>query len=272
MTAAQLKKFQTTVLAYYETHGRHDLPWRIPDKDGFKAYKILISETMLQQTQVARVVPKYGQFLQLFPNVEALAEASQGAVLTAWSGLGYNRRARYLHRAAQAIANDYNGKLPNNVTDLTKLPGIGVNTAGAVVVYAFNQPVIFIETNIRSVYIEHFFKDSKVPISDKAILELVELTIDKNNPREWYWGLMDYGSHLKQTIGNGAVRSAHYKRQSVFSGSKRQIRGQVIKQLAIAPHSKGQLERLIPDERLEAVLADLINEKLIHKSPNGYTL
>ncbi|MDL2341634.1 MAG: A/G-specific adenine glycosylase [Patescibacteria group bacterium] len=271
MTQARDTAFQATVLDYYAAHGRHDLAWRQPDKTGFDPYKILVSELMLQQTQVARVIPKYDLFLKQFPTVELLAAAPLGAVLTAWSGLGYNRRAQYLQRAAQAIVADFNGVFPRMAPDLVRLPGVGSNTAGAILAYSFNQPVLFIETNIRSVYIHHFFNDAS-QVTDKAIMTQLAATLDATNPRQWYWALMDYGSYLKQSTGNAARRSASYSKQSTFAGSQRQLRGQVIRILSQKSLTLQQLQSQLTDERLPVVLETLVNEGLVQKTGQRYQL
>lgn len=192
-----------------------------------------------------------------------------GAVLTAWSGLGYNRRAKYLQQAAHIVDREQQGIFPETTAGLQRLPGVGINTAAAIMAYAFNKPVAFIETNIRSVYIHHFFKDVTA-ITDRQILELVQQTLPQSNPREWYWALMDYGSHLKQTSGNAARRSASYTLQSSFQGSLRQIRGQVIKQLTEQPLTVAELQASINDERFMLVIEALVSEQMI--SRNGEQL
>ncbi|MEO6513688.1 MAG: A/G-specific adenine glycosylase [Candidatus Saccharimonadales bacterium] len=244
----------------------------MPEADGtFDPYKILVSELMLQQTQVGRVIPKYHEFLAKFPNVRTLAQASLGDVLVVWSGLGYNRRAKFLWQAAQKIQNDFAGTFPNSFEQLVTLPGVGKNTAGAILAYAYNQPIVFIETNIRSVYIHHFFND-QTDISDKAIAEIVELTLPKENAREWYWSLMDYGTHLKQTVGNTARASKGYKKQSAFHGSQRQIRGAVIRCLGQGPKSETALLEQIADDRTPQVLDELVNEQMIARQDDQYKL
>jgi A/G-specific adenine glycosylase len=271
MDDSLITTFHDQVIDYYLVHGRHDLPWRQPDAAGkFNPYKIMVSELMLQQTQVKRVIPKYQAFLAQFPSVEVLARAPLSDVLTAWSGLGYNRRAKFLHQAAQMVTQTFGGVFPLTQTELTQLPGIGRNTAGAVMAYAYNSPVVFIETNIRTVFIHHFFADDN-NVSDKDIEALVRASLD-SEPRDWYWALMDYGSFLKQTVGNKSRLSAVYKKQSKFEGSRRQIRGQVIKQLTMAPANLEQLQALIDDERLAAVLDELIREKLISYNSQVYSL
>ena len=240
-------------------HGR-TLPWRQPEVDGsFDPYKILVSEIMLQQTQVNRVIPKYQAFLEAFPNVKALAAAPLSAVLALWNGLGYNRRAKYLHEAAKQLAPLSE---PWTVDELAACKGIGTNTAAAVVTYAYNQSIPFIETNIRTVFIHHFFKDAEV-VSDKELTPLVAAALEREHSREWYWALMDYGSHLKVTVGNVSRMSKHYARQSKFHGSKRQLRGYILRVLIEKPHTRNELAQTNPDDRLEAVVADLLQEGLV---------
>ena len=267
----RVEQFQQTVWEYYRAHGRHDLPWRQPEADGlFDPYKILVSEIMLQQTQVARVIPKFREFVAKFPTVADLAKAPLAAVLQAWSGLGYNRRAKFLWQAAQAVMDDHDGKLPASSSQLVKLPGIGPNTAGAVLAYAYNQPVVFIETNIRTVFIHHFLAD-KQGIADREIADLVARTLP-DDARQWYWALMDYGVHIKQTVGNLNVLSKHYTRQSAFHGSRRQVRGQLLQLLGEQARSLQALRQSITDERLDGVLADLLSEGLIAKTGPRYHL
>jgi A/G-specific adenine glycosylase len=264
--------FQATVWTYYRTEGRHDLPWRQAEANGsFDAYKIMLSEMMLQQTQVTRVVPKYHEFLLKFPDIRHLSTAPQSEVLTMWNGLGYNRRAKFLHQSAKKIVDQYNGVVPSTHRELMQLPGIGTNTASAILAYAYNQPVVFIETNIRSVFIHHFFAEQS-SISDQSILEKVQQTLDQERPREWYWALMDYGVYLKKTIPNPNTRSKHYTKQSRFQGSLRQLRGQVLRLLSDHPYSKTLLEDEIHDKRLPLVLDELLKENLIQQRGARYHL
>jgi A/G-specific adenine glycosylase len=257
-----LARFQTEILDYYQDFGRHDLPWRLPNVgDGFDPYKILVSEIMLQQTQVSRVIRKYQQFLERFPSVASLASAGLDDVLRQWNGLGYNRRAKYLHQTSQILVCD-SGILPDTLDALVKLPGIGLNTAGAILAYAFNQPSVFIETNIRTVYIHYFFQ-AEHAVTDQAILELVTLSLGTVEPRQWYWALMDYGSYLKRSIGNLSSTSKHYTKQSKFEGSRRQIRGQVVRLLAERSYAISELIELINDQRLLDILEDLKGEGII---------
>jgi A/G-specific adenine glycosylase len=269
---SSIRKFQNIVWTYYRNHGRHDLPWRHAESDGsFDAYKIMVSEVMLQQTQVKRVIAKYQDFIRQFPDIKHLSSAPQGEVLKSWSGLGYNRRAKFLHQAAREVVAHYDSKLPSTSHELIQLPGVGVNTAGAILAYAFNQPAVFIETNVRSVFLHHFF-DQQHDVSDRAILELVEQTLDQEQPRQWYWALMDYGAHLKQTIQNPSQRSRHYTKQSKFQGSRRQLRGQILRMLSDRPYTKALLGKKIDDERLPLVLSELLDENLIQRRGRLYCL
>lgn len=269
MNSQTTAKFNELLWDFYAQNGRLLLPWRQPEADGsFNPYKILVSELMLQQTQVARVTPKFNEFLMKFPTVDTLAQAPLSDVLKVWSGLGYNRRAKFLWQAAQRIQDQGGGIFPTSLEALVLLPGVGPNTAGAIMAYAYNQPVVFIETNIRTVYIHHFFAD-QTDVPDKAIRELVAATLDHEHPREFYWALMDYGTHLKQTIGNASRHSKSYSKQSKFEGSRRQVRGQVLRTLAQGAMTTPELAADIADERLEAVLQDLLKEGLIQQR-DGY--
>jgi A/G-specific adenine glycosylase len=248
------------------------MPWRIVGVDGtIDPYAVMVSEIMLQQTQVGRVIPKFEAFMRQFPTVKALADAPLSQVLTLWSGLGYNRRAKFLHQAAQKIMQEYGGQLPMTVDALVTLPGIGKNTAGAILAYAYNQPVLFIETNVRTVYIHHFFHD-QTDIPDAAVTGVLDMTLDRDHPREFYWSLMDYGTVLKKEYGNLSRKSQAYAKQSKFEGSKRQVRGQVLRNLATAQQTKAQLEEAITDKRLDEVLESLQIEGLITKEKDHYLL
>lgn len=229
---------------------------------------------MLQQTQVDRVIEKYKEFTRVFPTVRALAKAPLPDVLKAWQGLGYNRRALMLKKAAEDIVIKYGGKVPASVEELDALPGIGVHTAGAICAYAYNQPVVYIETNIRSVFIHHFFRD-RSGVADAELLPLIEQTLDRKNPRDWYNALMDYGTFLKQEHANPARRSKHYTRQSRFQGSDRQIRGHIIRLLtqkgplsAAAAHKEIGTEK----ERADKIIAGLVREGLVRRNGNRIVL
>lgn len=273
MDKSAISGFQEIVLSYYHAHGRHDLPWRIADAGGYyDPYKILVSEFMLQQTQVPRVIPKFTEFLQQFPTLHVLADARLSDVLIAWNGLGYNRRAKYLHQTAQSIAHQAMSHFPTTIDELVQLPGVGKNTAAAILAYAFNQPVVFVETNIRSVYIYHFFASSAAKVTDAQILDFVEQTLDSQSPRDWYWALMDYGTYLKRDNKNLNMLSKQYAKQSAFLGSRRQIRGRIIRELTTRPQRLTTLQKKIVDERLSAVLMDLVAEGFIRAEKDSYRL
>jgi len=225
--------FQQEVLAFYDEHGRHDMVWRHTTDP----YQIVISELMLQQTQVERVAIKFPLFIAAFPDFAALAAAPLHEILAVWQGMGYNRRALFLKKIAERVVQDFNGVLPRDVETLATLPGIGTATASSIAAFAFNTPVVFIETNIRRVYIHVFFSDRET-VTDKEILPLVERTLYRENPRVWYWALMDLGAFLKKSVTNPNRRSAHYTRQAPFEGSDRRIRGQIIKALVAGPAIK----------------------------------
>ena len=212
-------------MAYYRSHGR-DFAWR-QTRD---PYRVLVSEIMLQQTQTERVVAFYERFTKKFPDLATLARSKQSEVLRAWQGLGYNRRALSLWRLAKIVVRDHRGKLPRARVALEALPGIGPYTAGAVRAFAWGEPEIFIETNIRRVFI-HFFFPRRRGVSDKELVPLIEKTLNRKDPRAWYAALMDYGAMLGTVAKSGKNpnrRSAHYVRQAKFSGSDRELRGKIL--------------------------------------------
>jgi len=191
-------------------------------------YRIFISEVMLQQTQVSRVEKKFPEFLKQFSTFKSLAEARVAEVLKAWQGMGYNRRALNMRRAAEIIVNEYGGKLPHDPMLLETLPGIGKATAGSIAAFAFNSPVPFIETNIRRVFIHFLFSRNK-KVSDEEIMKYVVSAMDIKNPREWYYALMDYGAMLAaHGKENSNKKSKTYRVQSRFSGSSRELRGKIL--------------------------------------------
>lgn len=236
-----------------------DMPWR----SDTRPYYVLVSELMLQQTQVGRVIPKFEGFIATFPDVMTLASADLSDVLTQWQGLGYNRRAKFLHEAAKKIVTDFSGDFPESDSALMSLPGVGTNTAGAIAAYAFNRPSIFVETNVRTVYIHHFFSDD-FDVDDKRIVNELTATLDREHPREFYWALMDYGSWLKANGVRNIAQSKHYKKQSVLQGSVRQARGQIVRRLTSGPVDERELQDILAaDERFPAALGGLIKDGLI---------
>lgn len=263
----QIRKFRKKIYDYFKENKRV-FPWRQTQDP----YEILVSEVMLQQTQVARVVKKYEQFVKIFPSIADLADAQFLDVLRIWSGLGYNRRAKYLHEAAKIVVEKYSGEVPSDLKQLLQLPGVGVNTAGALCAYAFNKPVVFIETNIRSVFIHEFF-DDKNDLHDNQILPLIEQTLDHKNPRKWYWALVDYGVHLKKTTANPSRKSTHHVRQTKFEGSNRQIRGKILKLLLLHTQmTYKDLVHTVDDHRGPAIIEELEREQMIVKSNRFYRI
>ncbi len=249
----------------YAKHNTRQMPWR----DNTDPYYILVSELMLQQTQVDRVVPKFHAFIAQFPNTKALASVPLGRVLSLWNGLGYNRRAKFLWQAAKRIEEDFEGTIPDTYEDLISLPGIGPNTAGAILAYAFNQPTVFIETNVRTVFFHHFF-DNKEKVTDTELRQKVEEMLDHEHPRQWYWALMDYGANLKKQGLGRLNTSAHYKKQSALKGSVREMRGRIIKALHDEPMRLEKLKHTVKaDERFLPALEALTKEEMIATKANG---
>lgn len=225
VTPRAVRTFREKVYRHYRAHGR-DLPWR---RTG-DPYAILVSEIMLQQTQVERVAGKYGEFMARFPDPGTLARAPLRDVLAAWQGMGYNRRAIALREGAERILKVHGGEIPRTVAELMDLPGVGRATACAVAAFAFGLAAPFIETNIRRVFI-HFFFPGRQDVKDAELMPLVERTMDRKSPRHWYYALMDYGVMLRREVENPNRRSAHYRRQPSFEGSTRQMRGRILKAL-----------------------------------------
>ncbi|HPI92092.1 MAG TPA: A/G-specific adenine glycosylase [Deltaproteobacteria bacterium] len=261
--------FIKVILGHHASHGR-SLPWR----EDITPYRVLVSEFMLQQTQVERVLGKYSLFLQRFPDIHILAEASLRDILDLWQGLGYNRRAMNMWKTAQRVVDEHQGELPDAQDELVRLPGIGPATAGAIMAFAFNKPVVFIETNIRRVFIHSFFQD-RTGVRDRELMPLVEATLDRNNPRRWYYALMDYGAMLGRQLPNPNLRSAHYTRQTPFEGSDRQVRGRILRGLLEngtlqAKNLSSHLE--IDLDRLGRILSGLEKDGLVVREGKGYYL
>ena len=268
-TYRMISPVQDIVYAYYRRHARL-FPWR----ETKNPYRILVSEVMLQQTQTERVVGKYEKFIARFPSFSTLADASLQSVFKAWQGLGYNRRAVSLKETAVRVIEEHDGILPKDLNALMKLPGIGRSTAGAILAFAYGIPVAFIETNIRRVFI-HFFFSEREDVKDSEILPLVEQTLDRENPRDWYYALMDYGAMLKTKLPNPNRRSAHYTRQAPFEGSNRQIRGMILKLLlSLGPLREGELIGKLNREpsRVHTILHEMQREEFIQISGATVTI
>ena len=207
-----------------------DLPWRGIDD----AYAVLVSEVMLQQTQVTRVIRYWQRWLDLFPSVDALAAADTAVVLEMWQGLGYNRRALALKRACEQCARENGGELPRTVDQLMALPGIGPATAAGIVAFAYNEPSMYLETNVRSVFLHELFPQEE-GVPDKRLVPYIADTCPHDDARGWYYALLDYGARLKAQGVNPSRRSAHHTRQSTFEGSRRQKRSFLLQSVLAAP-------------------------------------
>ena len=284
-TADVLASFRATVLA----RGRElyrDLPWR-RTRD---PYAIWISEVMLQQTQVSRVDGRWQHWLQLFPTVDALATADSADVLDEWQGLGYNRRALSLWRAAQEVSAS-GGRIPSDEAALKALPGVGPATAAGIRAFAFDLPGVYLETNVRTVLLHELFpREESVP--DARLVPIVCATCPPDasdpvdDPRTWYYALLDYGAHLKATVPNPSRRSRSHVRQSRFEGSHRQKRAEVLRiLLAHRADSRGGVDldtlcvELSREERVagrkdvgtsdaQALLTELAREGFCHNNGN----
>lgn len=217
LTASRISKFQDLIFTWWKTH-RRDLPWR----KTHDPYKILVSEIMLQQTQVSRGLPKYIEFIEKFPTVKSLAAASTGEVLRMWKGMGYNRRALYLQRTAQKVVDEYKGIFPNNEQQLTTLPGLGTYTARAVMVFAFKIDIAMVDTNIRQIITHFFFND--VPQTEKVIQEIADRLVPKGKSWEWHQALMDYGALELKRNENRSVK----KKTKPFKETNRYFRGRIL--------------------------------------------
>jgi A/G-specific adenine glycosylase len=263
----QVRRFRKTVTDYYRRSGR-DLPWR----NTRDPYLILVSEIMLQQTQVERVLRKYPEFIGAFPDFPALARAPLARMLDVWRGMGYPRRCLALKRIAERVIVEFDGHLPSDTASLLSLPSIGKATAASILAFAFDRPTVFIETNIRAVFIHAFFPDAD-RVTDAMIEPYVSATLDENDPRSWYYALMDYGVALKKRFPGLLGRSAHYTKQSPFRGSHRELRsavlGAVVGQTGITPE-----EIVVQTDRdagkVSACLSELVGEGFIREKKGRF--
>jgi len=255
-----------------------DLPWRNIDDP----YRILVSEVMLQQTQVSRVLKHWERFCALFPTIDALAAADSAMVLEQWQGLGYNRRALALKRCAETCAHIHGGFVPKTQEALAALPGIGPATAAGVIVFAFHQPAVYIETNVRAVFIHEFFSQVD-SVTDKELSVLVESTCSSDDPSGWYYALLDYGAYLKQLHTNPSRKSAHYAKQGVFVGSRRQKRAALLRMVLADPGIEYQLlyDQLNESEAaagrgevegglFDSLVADMLKEGFFHEEDSRF--
>lgn len=268
------KSFNKIIFDFFLKNKR-EMPWRYNSNP----YHILVSEIMLQQTQVQRVIPKYFAFLKEFPTIQSLGNASLSKIYKHWSGLGYNRRARYIQQTAKEIVAKFDGHIPQDVQELLLLPGIGKATAGAIVTYAFNIPTIFIETNIRTTLLHFMFANYKEKVNDKSLESVLEILLDRHSPRDWYYAVVDYGAMLKSSTRFTNTQSSHYVKQKKFIGSDRQIRGAIMKLVSESGENltKKQITKILTNhldsidaKRMHSVLESLIKDSLIVKRNNTY--
>lgn len=265
-----IESFRATVRERGRTLYR-DLPWR----DVRDPYAVLVSEVMLQQTQVKRVLGFWGRWLETFPTLDALAAAPTSLVLERWQGLGYNRRALALKRTAEICSEEHAGVLPVASADLLLLPGVGPSTAAGIRVFAYGLADVYLETNVRTVFLHELFPD-EMDVPDTQIVPLVERACDRDDPRGWYYALLDYGAYLKTIMPNPSRRSRHHVRQSAFEGSRRQKRAWLLQavlagdglstdELAVAldewEAGEGRPQTSISD--VEDILADLAAERFM---------
>lgn len=267
MQVTTVKAFKRAIWRYYRDHGRHDLAWR-KTRD---PYRILVSEIMLQQTQVSRVAKFYPVFVRKFPNFCVLARTKTATVLRAWQGMGYNRRALALQKLSRSVLEKCNGTLPRERAALMALPGVGSATAGAIRAFAWSKPEIFIETNIRRVFL-HFFFMKRRKVTDGEIERYIKRTLDQKNPREWYYALMDYGAWLgikSRGAANPNRKSSRYRKQPSFSGSNREMRAKIIKILLLKEETAiGSLAQRMKmsHARAQNVISALVREGFMKKS------
>lgn len=273
----RLEEFSATVWE----RGRElyrDLPWR----DTHDPYAILLSEVMLQQTQVSRAMGRWEQWLETFPTIADLASAPLPPVLELWQGMGYNRRALNLKRCAEEVVAMHDGVVPSDKKALLGLPGIGPSTSAGVRVFAFRQPDMYLETNVRAVFIHELFP-GRESVADKELVSLVEATCPQDaRVRAWYYALLDYGAYLKKTMPNPTRRSKHYTRQSKFEGSHRQKRAYLLRRviddalstedlardLAQSERASGRQEPSV--EEVRAILDELEREGFVMRRGDAW--
>ena len=268
------------LLTHYQVSAR-DLPWRRTHDP----YAVLVSEVMLQQTQVSRVAPAFERFMRRFPTLSALAAAPLAAVLREWSGLGYNRRARDLQRIARLCPNG----LPDTVAELDALPGIGAYTAGAVACFAFGQRVAFADVNIKRVLGRVFLGR---PATDKEGVDLDARAVPDRNADLWHHALMDLGATIcaakaptcelcplqtdclfarSPAVGG---RTARVARPAAYTSSDRRVRGAIVRSLVQAETglTLHALEKQLADARVPRLIEALVADGLIERSGRRYRL
>ena len=262
-SARRTRALQTRLLSWYEEN-RRDLPWRRTDDP----YAILVSEIMLQQTQVPRVAPRFVEWLEAWPDLESLAAAPLADVLRRWQGLGYNNRARRLQEcAAAAVASAPCGRramLPRTLEGLRALPGIGPYTARAVLVFAHNDDLAAVDANVRRV-LTHQLSLAE-DLGDKDLQAVADAVLPRGRSRDWHNAMMDYGS-LVLTARSTGISSRG--RQGTFEGSRRQKRARVVRRLLQhGPQPLGDLAAGLglSDEETADIVALLRRDGLVTES------
>ena len=262
-----IHQFQQSIFSWWGEN-RRDLPWRRT----CDPYRIFISEVMLQQTQVSRVLPKYTEFLRVFPTVFDLAQASPAHILRIWKGMGYNRRALYLFRAAKTIVGEYQGKFPKSEKELIKLPGLGRYTARAILVFAYEKDVPLVDTNIRQI-ITHFFFNDK-PQKESDIEDVARQLLPKGKSWEWHQALMDYGA---LAMKSEKLKVKNVKKAAVpFKESDRFYRGRIVNRLRDGAIPEQELIDEVargndkPIAYIRTIIASLITDGLIDRSSRGF--
>lgn len=258
----EVKAFQKKVMNWWAENER-DLPWRRDPSP----YNVLVSEIMLQQTQVSRVIPKFNEFLKEFPTIDSLANANNKSLLQVWSGLGYNRRAIWLKEAAKQIVEK--GEFPQSVEELQKLKGVGPYTSRSVLIFAFNQNLAAVDTNIRRVLIASGFADESM--SDKELQSIADNVLLRGKSRDWHNALMDYGSQVLTSSSTGISPTSS---QTGYDGSSRQVRGAVIRALTTSDEIdfaeiKSLLDCVVKDSKLQSIMDGLISDGLVELSHNS---
>lgn len=276
----KIKDFQHMIFSWWKEN-RRDLPWRKTQNP----YHIHVSEVMLQQTQVSRVLPKYVEFLDIFPTVQSLSAASTGDVIIAWKGMGYNRRALYLKRTAEIVVSSYDGMYPQKEQKLLNLPGLGKYTARAILVFAYNQQLAFVDTNIRQIIEHYFFSGAKQHPRD--IQAMADQLLPKGKAWDWHQALMDYGalelsknikkSDFRNTVIPDMIRNPIRKSTQSklpFQDTNRFIRGRIMDTIRVEYLKKEELINRIedtyskPKERIIYNLNNLIKEGLLEQEDN----
>ncbi len=257
-----IHNFHQKIFQFYKKHKR-DLPWRKTTDP----YKILVSEFMLQQTQVSRVIEYYTTWIKKWPTIQKLANEQYKNVLQAWMGLGYNRRAMYLHNTAKVIVEEFQGDIITAIKQFEKLPGIGLYTSKAVQIFAENADIATVDTNIRRIFINEF--KIKETLSDKELFQIAKRCLPQGRSRDWHNALMDYGAMFLTSRKTGIKPKTQ---QSRFKGSDRQIRGKILRMLLTENQTEYQLNQQlrIDAERLSEILNKMLIEKTVSKTKTYY--